>query len=131
MLTRKTLFVVAALLLVGSLAPNTYAQRWVYLGEAHVDGEADHDKIEVGKHEGTFRFIQMRVDRAPIEFIRVVVHFGNGADEVIPVAQKIHAGGVTRDIKLRGTDRVIKSVELWYARARYGSNKPQVRLFGR
>src|SRR5262245_486501 len=122
------LFIIA----IFSLAP--YAQRydrWIYLGESNVDGNVDHDKIKIGRDDGRFRAIQIRVERAPIEFQRVVVHYGNGSSERIEVRNRIKPGGSTRVINLRGNDRVIESVEVWYARARYNSDKPKLRLFGR
>jgi len=54
----------------------------------------------------------------------------NGADEEIAIRNRINPGGRTRVIDLRGRDRVIESVEVWYARARYESAKPKLRLFG-
>lgn len=130
---RKALQVVLVSFLLMIFGQALYAQnygRWVYLGEANVDGNADHDKIKIGRDDGRFRAIQIRVERAPIEFQHVVVHYGNGADEEIAVKNRINAGGRTRVIDLRGRDRVIESVELWYARARYDSAKPKLRLFG-
>jgi hypothetical protein len=130
---RKALRVVSASLLLTIFWQVLYAQnsgRWVYLGEANVDGSADHDRIKIGRDDGRFRAIQIRVERAPIEFYRVVVHYGNGADERIAIRNRIKPGGKTRVINLRGRDRVIDSVEIWYARARYGSAKPKLRLFG-
>ena len=130
---RNALQVILAALLLTIFGQALYAQgngRWVYLGEANVDGSADHDRIKIGRDDGRFRAIQIRVERAPIEFQRVVVHFGNGADEEIAIRNRINAGGQTRAIDLRGRERVIESVEIWYARARYGSAKPKLRLFG-
>jgi hypothetical protein len=127
---RKTLPVVIAVLFVLSFGPSSFARGWVYLGEAHVDGDADHDKIKVGKSDGLFRAIQLRVDYAAIEFHHVVVHYANGTSEEVQVRQKIRAGGSTRDIELAGRDRFIESVELWYERANYGSRRPRVRLYG-
>jgi hypothetical protein len=130
---RKALQVVLVSFLLMIFGQALYAQnygRWVYLGEANVDGNADHDKIKIGRDDGRFRAIQIRVERAPIEFQHVVVHYGNGADEEIAIKNRINAGGRTRVIDLRGRDRVIESVELWYARARYDSAKPKLRLFG-
>jgi hypothetical protein len=130
---RKALQVVLASFLLMIFGQALYAQnygRWVYLGEANVDGNADHDKIKIGRDDGRFRAIQIRVERAPIEFQHVVIHYGNGADEEIAIKNRINAGGRTRVIDLRGRDRVIESVELWYARARYDSAKPKLRLFG-
>ena len=128
---RRTLPVMVAVLLVLSVTESSFARGWTYLGEAHVDGEADHDKIKVGRSEGRFRAIQLRVDYAAIEFNHVVVHYANGTSEEVQVRQKIRAGGSTREIAVAGIDRAIDSVELWYERANYGSSRrPRVRLFG-
>jgi hypothetical protein len=130
---RKALQVILASLLLTIFVQAIYAQnngRWVYLGESNVDGSTDHDKIKIGRDDGRFRAIQIRVERAPIEFYRVVVHYGNGADEEIAIRNRINPGGRTRVIDLRGRDRVIESVEVWYARAKYDSAKPKLRLFG-
>jgi hypothetical protein len=130
---RKALQVISSALLLAIFCQALYAQnngRWVYFGEANVDGNADHDRIKIGRDDGRFRAIQIHVERAPIEFQRVVVHYGNGADEEIAIRNRINAGGQTRAIDLRGRDRVIDSVEIWYAKARYGSAKPKLRLFG-
>lgn len=128
---KRTLPLMIAVLLVLSFSESSFARGWVYLGEAHVDGAADHDKIKVGRSEGRFRALQIRVDYAAVEFRHVVVHYSNGTSEEVQVRQKIRAGGSTRDIDLAGRDRAIDSVELWYERANYGRRqRPRVRLFG-
>ena len=131
MTIRRALSTIVTVLLLLGFSSASYAKGWVYLGEAHVDGAVDHDKIKVGRSEGRFRAIQLRVDRAAIEFRHVVVHYANGTSEEVQVRQRIRAGGSTRDIDLRGGDRVIESVELWYEKANYGSRRPRVRLYGR
>jgi len=127
---RKMLPVLTAVLLVLSFSESSFARGWTYLGEAHVDGAADHDKIKVGKSEGRFRALQLRVDFNAIEFRHVVVHYSNGTSEEVQVRQRINAGGSTRDIDLAGRDRSIDSVEIWYERANYRRQRPRVRLFG-
>ena len=130
-MTRKALTIAAAILLVLSFSQSSFARGWVYLGEAHVDGQADHDKIKVGKSEGRFRALQLKVDFVAIEFRHVVVHYSNGTSEEVQVRQRIRAGGSTRDIDLAGRDRAIDSVEIWYERGNYGRRqRPRVRLFG-
>lgn len=99
---RRMLPVIVAVLLVLSLSESSFARGWVYLGEAHVDGQADHDKIKVGRSEGRFRALQLRVDFVAIEFRHVVVHYSNGTSEEVQVRQRIRAGGSTRDIDLAG-----------------------------
>ena len=105
--------------------------RWVFLGQSQVDGRLDHDKIHVGPGRGRFQRVQIRVDRAPIEFQRVVVHYGNGRSEELSIRHRIPAGGQTRAIDLRGNDRNIDSVEFFYSRGSWRAVRtPRVRLYG-
>jgi hypothetical protein len=138
---KKGLSVFALLVLVFGCSQLVNAQRnrrdrgdrnpWIHLGDKHVDGHADHDKISIGRSEGRFRQLQIRVYDAPVEFQRVVVHFKNGADEELQFRERINAGGQTQPLDLRGYERVIKSVEFWYEKARWGERRPTVALFGR
>src|SRR5262245_59328821 len=64
---------------------------WQHIGDAHVDGRADHDKIDVGG--GTFTALQLGVTNGAIGFDRLVVHFRNGGDEVLPVRPVVRSGG--------------------------------------
>lgn len=105
---------------------------WEYLGQAQVDGRRDHDRIAVGRTEGRFQNLQIRVVGAPILFERVVVHYANGANEVVSLRSRIPAGGQSRSIDLRGGDRAVNSVEVWYARGnRWSRSQPRVYLYGR
>jgi len=126
---KKILIPIFALALMFYLAPAAHAANWVYLGQAHVDGQHDHDNIEVGKAAGKYRFLQIRVANGPIEFDHIVVHYGDGEPEVLQVRDVIRAGGHSRAIPLQG-DRFVKSFELWYAKANPGSGKPEVNLWG-
>ena len=122
-----------AIVFLATVTPAAYGQhggRWERLGTAHVDGNMDHDNITVGTHEGTFRAIQLRVRGGAIEFERVVVHYREGAPEEIVVRERIPAGGSTRVIDLRGHERFIRSVELWYGRGGW-RKRPEVVLLGR
>lgn len=102
---------------------------WVHLGNAHVDGHNDHDNIHVGKHDGKFRAIQLRVSDGAIDFQRVIVHFGNGSQEELLVRERIPSGGRTHPLDLPGDRRVIESVELWYSKENW-HRRPRVDLYG-
>ena len=121
------------LLLVFSVGQTLNAQtgRWVHLGDKHVDGNSDHDKISIGASEGRFRQLQIRVEDGAVDFQRVVVHFGNRSDEGLQFRERINPGGETRPMELRGYNRIIKSVEFWYQKANWGSRRPTVKLYGR
>jgi len=105
--------------------------RWTYLGQANVNGRVDRDRISVGRGRGRFQRIQISVDRALIEFYRVVVHYANGRSEEVDVRRRILVGSQTRSIDLRGDERAIDNIEFFYARARWGyGREPRVRLYG-
>jgi hypothetical protein len=120
---------IGLLVLLASSA--AFAARWDFMGESHVDGAQDHDRIKVTAAQGTYRAIQFRVRDGAVEFDRVIVHYGNGASEPIPIRARVAAGGRSRIIDLPGDRRVIESIEFWYARGSWGSNrKPAVQVFG-
>ena len=128
----KKFFVPFLLLgLVCFLTPAQHASAadWIFLGKAHVDGQHDHDNIEVGDKAGRYRFLQIRVVTAPIEFDHIVVHYGDGEPETLHVRNVIPAGGQSRAIKLQG-DRFVKSFELWYSRVVPSDSKPELDLYG-
>ena len=120
-----------AIALALGLATAAHAQRWEYLGEANVDGMVDHDRIMVTAAKGAYTAIQIRVEKGPVHFDHVVVHFGNGSSDPIAIRARIPAGGQTRVIDLPGERRIIESVEFWYERASLTSARPKVRLWGR
>lgn len=127
---RKVIVSIFALALLCYVAPQAHADDWVYLGQAHVDGQHDHDNIEVGDKGGKYRFLQLRVANGPIEFDHIVVHYGDGEPETLQVRDVIRAGGHSRAIRLQG-DRFVKSFELWYSKANPDSGKPEVNLWGK
>jgi hypothetical protein len=111
--------------------PTASAQRWSYLGEANVDGSADHDRIHVGESKGAFRRIQILVQNSAIDFDRLVVHYSNGTQYPVAITARIPAGGRTRAIDLPGDHRSIESVEVWYRKGNWASGaKPKMRLMG-
>jgi hypothetical protein len=126
---KKVVVSLLAVALLFYVAPAAQAANWIYLGQSHVDGQHDHDNIEVGKAAGRDRFLQIRVNNAPIEFDHIVVHYGDGEPQSIPVRFVIRAGQRSRAIELQG-DRYVRSFELWYGKARPNSARPELSLFG-
>ncbi|HEV8597949.1 MAG TPA: hypothetical protein VGQ69_01160 [Gemmatimonadales bacterium] len=103
---------------------------WVLLGQRAVNDRADHDVIMVTAARGDFSKIKITVQRASVDFHRVVVHFGNGGKQEIELRHTIPAGGESRAIDLTGDDRVIRSVEFWYDANTIRGRRAVVRLFG-
>lgn len=103
---------------------------WDLLGTRQVNDRADHDLIAVGARDGEYRRIKFTVQRASVDFHRVVVHFGNGRDQRIEMRNTIPAGGETRAIDLDGSERIIRSIEFWYDANTIRGRRAQVRAFG-
>ncbi len=127
---KRAIVCLFALTVFCCLASAAHAEEWTFLGSAHVDGQHDHDDIKVGDGAGRYRFLQLRVVNAPIQFDRIVVHYGNGDSQTLRIRDVIPAGGQTRALKLQG-DRLVASFELWYAKADPNSGKPEVTLYGK
>jgi hypothetical protein len=127
---KKVVVFLFALALFWCFTPAAHAAEWVFLGEAHVDGQHDHDNIKVGDAAGRYHALQIRVLNAPIEFDHIVVHYGNGESETLQVRDVIRAGKSSRAIPLAG-DRIVESLELWYSKANPASGKPEVKLWGK
>lgn len=127
-------FAVAAFLMVAfavSVRPADAGRQggWELIGQATVTDGRDHDTIAVTRAEGTFRRIQVKVLRQPVQFREVTIHFASGADQAVELRDVIRAGGSSRVIDVDGGDRVIRSIELRYD-AQSRGRRAVVRIYG-
>jgi hypothetical protein len=99
---RKIIWMLGVFLVASCTSLYAQCARMVHLGDAHVDGAVDHDTIRVGRSQGKYRAIQLRVSSGAVRFDRVIVRYGNGTQEEIAVSDLIPAGGQTRIIDLPG-----------------------------
>jgi hypothetical protein len=101
-----------------------------FLGASEVSFKVDRDTIRVGRKDGKFRAIQLRVKKRDIEILDLKVVYANGQPDDISVRSLIRAGGETRQIDLAGRERFIREVQLTY-RARTGPfQSARVELWG-
>ncbi len=110
-------------------APNVQ-DNWVLLGQRQVTDQADHDAIPVTAARGDFRQIKLTVQRASVDFRRVVVYYRNGTNQEIELRNTVPGGGESRAIDLVGGDRAIRSVEFWYDANTQRGRQAVVGLFG-
>jgi hypothetical protein len=103
---------------------------WTLLGQRPVTDRVDHDAIAVAASEGRFAAIQLRVQRAAVDFHRVVIHFRNGQTQEVELRTTIGAGQATRRIELQGPERLIARVDFWYDARTARGRQAVVRLFG-
>jgi hypothetical protein len=89
---------------------------WEKLGERTVHGRVDRDVIHVGRHEGRFSAIQIKVDGNTVEMFDIVVTFGDG-ERFEPATRLFFDKNTTsRVIDLPGQKRVIERVEFKYGK---------------
>ncbi len=121
------------LLMLMALATAAYAQpgrAWIVLGQTHVDGSIDHDRIAVNGRPDEFRGLRLLVQNNGIRFDRVLVRFRDGSSMPWHVRGHMASGSQSRvlDVPPR---RAIDFVEFWYERGNWRNpRRPRLTLFG-
>jgi hypothetical protein len=87
---------------------------WVRLGCKDVRFLIDRDTMKVGRAEGRFSAIRLKVRRAAVEVFNLRITFGNGTRLDVPVREFIPPGGGSRPIDLPGNNRGIDRIEMIY-----------------
>lgn len=87
---------------------------WVRLGCKDVRFLIDRDTLKVGRQEGRFSALRIKVRRAPVEVFSLRVTFANGSRTDLPVREFIAPGGGSRPIDLPGNNRGIDRIEMLY-----------------
>ena len=105
--------------------------RWESLGQRAVDFKGDHDQIDVGRSEGRFKQLQVRVKNAPIEISNMVVTFGNDTTFSPNLRHKFSEKAANRIIDLPGERRTIKRIDFNYKSIDRREGKGTVEVLGR
>jgi hypothetical protein len=87
---------------------------WVELGSRKVDFKGDHDTIDVGKHEGKFTAIRLKVEDGDMVLEKIKVTFGDGSTFEPETRAEFKEGSRSHAIDLPKKDRVIKKVDFTY-----------------
>ena len=124
---RLFLMLVAGLAITPAIA---LADDWKLLGKRMVGIALDRDTIPVTLLQGTFRHIKLRVKDNNVFVRSVVVTYGTGISDNIPVNAQIRAGDESHPLDLRGGDRVIKRVTIYYRPTNNSNVKATVELWG-
>lgn len=123
--------VVAALVAGAFLAaPSSAWARWEKLGEKKVGFVVDHDIVEVGRSEGWFKRIKLKIHKNAIHLKNIRVVYGNGEIDDIKLDTDIGQGGETDALKLDGRERKIQRIELFYHSKLNFRGKARVEVYG-
>jgi hypothetical protein len=96
-----------------------------------VDFKNDHDQIDVGRKEGKFKQLEVRVKNAPIEVSNMVVTFGNDETFKPKLRYKFTEKSTSRVIDLPGERRTIKRIDFNYKSTNRREGKGTVEVLGR
>jgi len=112
-------------------APPPPMAQWEELGCSKAGFLPDKDVIRVGRREGRFSAIQLRVSRNKVHILNLRVAYERGPPDDIEVRSEIRDGGETRPLDLRGERRAIDRVELVYLAQPSFKGSAMVCVFGR
>jgi hypothetical protein len=87
---------------------------WVRLGCKDVRFLIDRDTLKVGRGEGRFSALRLKVRRAAVEVFNLRITFGNGTRLDVPVRELIPPGSASRPVDLPGNNRGIDRIEMIY-----------------
>lgn len=91
-----------------------YGGNWEELGCQSVGLLGDRDVIRVGRREGRFKALKLRVSGNTVNILDLKVVYTNGDPDDLPVRSEIREGGETRPMDLRGRERSIDRIEMIY-----------------
>ena len=98
------------------------ARGWTVLGSKQVNWRVERDVLRVGAREGSFSKLKIKVTGGSVNIRSMVVTYGNGTKDVIPLKHNFRRGATSRTIDLEGKRRVIKNISFVYDRDRIARN---------
>ncbi|MCK4795834.1 MAG: hypothetical protein KAT05_00560 [Spirochaetes bacterium] len=113
---KKAIILLTILLLI---IGNTFARKKIlprpqFLGSKIVNFKTEKDVIWITESEGAFRKIMFKVKDNTVVIHKLIITYGNGSKDVIPVKWIFKQGDWSRIIDLKGKRRVIRKITFYY-----------------
>ncbi len=136
MSARLALLAAAGLTLANSAPTNAVpaagpAGSWVYIGTTHAKHFNDHDTVAVHGPNNIFRELKVGVKDASLHMQRMVVTYGNGLMDDVPVNYKIPKDGESKAIPMKYGKREITKIDFWYDTKGWLHGTAAVSIYGR
>lgn len=121
-----------AMIFLGSSFTTTKAPmlQWKKLGAKKVTYKLDKDVLHIGKYDGTFKKLKVKVTGGSINMHKMTVEYGNGSHDNIPLKYAFERGNNSRVIDLEGGNRIIKDITFWYDTKNNSKKRATVHVFG-
>ena len=107
------------------------AATWIRLGSRKVNYTLDHDIIHAGLKEGGFTRLKVVVTGGGLNMHRMVIEYGNGTKDEIPLRHTFTRRSGSRIIDLRGGKRIIRNITFWYDTKNVAGRRATVHVFAR
>lgn len=102
---------------------------WKVLAVVKADKGLEREEVKVRTGRG-FRQVKLKADAADVEIKSLHVIYGSGEPDKIEVRKVLRAGSETLPLDLKGSERVISKVVLWYATPDRETKKAIVTIYG-
>ncbi len=109
--------------------PSRGGPAWEMLGERRVDLKLDRDVVQVGRWDGTFTRIRLKVINHDIELRDVTIVYGDGSVDSWPIRRRVRDEEEGPVFDLRGRRRVVREVIMTY-RATNPLSRTTVQVWG-
>ncbi|WP_378173748.1 hypothetical protein [Aquimarina sp. SS2-1] len=129
-LQKLTIPFLVIIFLIGNSFTST-AIKWEHLGSRTVSYKIDRDVIKVTARNGAFKKLKIKVTNGSLNMHKIIVQYGNGEKEAIPVKKNFVRGGGTRLIDLKGNKRIIKDITFFYDTKNLSKKRAKVHVFGK
>lgn len=124
--TLLTAIAVACALLAPALPAHA---AWKVLGVSKVRKGLDRDEVKVSGGRA-YRQIKLKADAADVEIKSLRVVYGNGEPDEIAVRKVLRKGTTTLPLDLKGRERIIRKIVLWYETQADESREAIVTIYG-
>lgn len=91
-----------------------FESEWTVLGSKKVNWRVERDVLPVGIDEGGFTKLKIKVTGGRVRILSMIVTYGNGTKDEIPLKHVFTRGAESRVIDLRGGKRVIRKITFVY-----------------
>jgi hypothetical protein len=110
-------------------------KNWTLLTKQEVNFRDDRDRVKVGdigRHDGRFKQLQIRVDGPPVEIRKMVITFDNGEKfDAITTRHRFDDNSRALVIDLPGNRRDIKDIDIDYFSVSQREGRGTLLVYGR
>lgn len=107
-------FIISMVLCVSITVAGPAEETWVKLGSKKTNNQIERDTLNIGVAKGTFTKLKLQIKGASLNTTQVVVEYGNGMKDTIPLQHTFSRKSNTKIINLKDGTRAVKRITFQY-----------------